>query len=153
MCHRPYSLRRRLRRPFFFSPSQKRGDGAPSGAPVFRLAASRRSIAAISVSRAAFPGLRSDFFSRPQRQFGSSPCRALACQKSGGTLPVQRSSSRGERPLSSSGSLDNVNVCIPCAEECLSPLRRGPVDRRIRGTFIAISRLGLAQRGVRRRWY
>ena len=81
------------------------GDGAPDGAPglsvlphtVARCAgASRRSIAAISLSRVRvswFPHLLLP--SRLQRQFGSSPCRALsALEAARGAVPVQRAPRR-----------------------------------------------------------
>jgi hypothetical protein len=90
---RPYSLRRRVRRRSrpgergaFFSPSTVRGDGAPSGAPVFRLAAlhcrerGRRSAPTRTSLRS--PGLFAGNFCSPGPRFlGRGHCRPVPVQQ------------------------------------------------------------------------
>ena len=108
--------RRRVRRLSFFSPRKYRGDGAPSGAPVFRLAAfphenagaSRRSIAASRPRlspRTQAPGPRflvcGPVSERPWQNPLRGPC--LGPSNPIGTVPVQRSSSRSGRSAARAG--------------------------------------------------
>ena len=98
---RPYSLRPRVGRLPLFSPAKSRGDGAPSGAPVFSLAApsfqkdagaSRRSIAAISVPRVRVSRSTSPV-SFGFHAAGSTPRRASAIGRPGRPCPASSSQS------------------------------------------------------------
>ena len=101
MRHRPYFLRRRVRRLPNPCPSK-----SPRGwstewrnhslcARTNRVrGASRRSICGFSVPGSAFPGLWTGLSFRPSPQFGSSPRRAWALLESHWPIPSPASSSR-----------------------------------------------------------
>ena len=80
-------------------PLECRGSGAPSGAPVFRLAASSCEgcgrLSALHGGDFCSPGPRflvsvPVSLSGPRRQFASSACRALDRPETSGTVPVQQ---------------------------------------------------------------